>query len=375
MEPIRVLVVDDSIFMRRTISKLISSDQILVVDTACNGREAIDKIIEHNPDIVTLDIEMPIMNGLEALKEIMENHPLPVLMLSTLTSDGADATIEALSNGAIDFITKKAAFTEMNSIKDELIEKILSIGKNSSIKNQLRRKSQLINMKKNINKTDESDSGLSKKLIEKARQKSSQSTYKTSDNRPKNISIVTIGISTGGPVALNDLLSHLPGNIPVPILIAQHMPPYFTKSLAERLNNSSKLNVKEAENGDKAMPGWVYLAPGGKQMTINKRFLISIGDDPKDELYKPSVNVLLGSVAESFSSNSVGIIMTGMGHDGRESAKKVKSSGGFMIAQDLDSCVVPGMPKSIIDNHLADEIHSLSDMPEAIASLFGLQAI
>lgn len=375
MEPIRVLVVDDSIFMRRTISKLISSEQILVVDTACNGREAIEKIIEHNPDIVTLDIEMPIMNGLEALKEIMENHPLPVLMLSTLTSDGADATIDALSNGAIDFITKKAAFTEMNSIKDELIDKILSIGKNSSIKNQLRRKSQLLNMKKNINKSDESDSSLSKKLIEKARQKGSQSTFKTSDNRPKDISIITIGISTGGPVALNELLSHLPGNIPVPILIAQHMPPYFTKSLAERLNNSSKLNVKEAENGDKALPGWVYLAPGGRQMTINKRFLISIGDDPKDELYKPSVNVLLGSVADSFSSNSVGIIMTGMGHDGRESAKKVKSAGGFMIAQDIDSCVVPGMPKSIIDNHLADEIHSLHYMPEAIASLFGLQAI
>lgn len=375
MEPIRVLVVDDSIFMRRTISKLISSEQILVVDTACNGREAIEKIIEHNPDIVTLDIEMPIMNGLEALKEIMENHPLPVLMLSTLTSDGADATIDALSNGAIDFITKKAAFTEMNSIKDELIDKILSIGKNSSIKNQLRRKSQLLNMKKNINKSDESDSSLSKKLIEKARQKGSQSSFKTSDNRPKDISIITIGISTGGPVALNELLSHLPGNIPVPIVIAQHMPPYFTKSLAERLNNSSKLNVKEAENGDKALPGWVYLAPGGRQMTINKRFLISIGDDPKDELYKPSVNVLLGSVADSFSSNAVGIIMTGMGHDGRESAKKVKSAGGFMIAQDIDSCVVPGMPKSIIDNHLADEIHSLHDMPEAIASLFGLQAI
>lgn len=375
MEPIRVLVVDDSIFMRRTISKLISSEQILVVDTACNGREAIEKIIEHNPDIVTLDIEMPIMNGLEALKEIMENHPLPVLMLSTLTSDGADATVEALSNGAIDFITKKAAFTEMNSIKDELIDKILSIGKNSSIKNQLRRKSQLLNMKKNINKSDESDSSLSKKLIEKARQKGSQSSFKTSDNRPKDISIITIGISTGGPVALNELLSHLPGNIPVPIVIAQHMPPFFTKSLAERLNNSSKLNVKEAENGDKALPGWVYLAPGGRQMTINKRFLITIGDDPKDELYKPSVNVLLGSVAESFSSYSVGIIMTGMGHDGRESAKKVKSAGGFMIAQDIDSCVVPGMPKSIIDNHLADEIHSLHDMPEAIASLFGLQAI
>ena len=377
MNPIKVLVVDDSVFMRSTISKIITCDEIQVIDTASNGRDAVEKAARLNPDLITMDIEMPIMNGLEALKIIMETHPIPTLMVSTLTGEGAEATIEALSIGAIDFITKKPAFTEMHSMKDDLIDKILTIGRSNQIRNQLRRRSQLLQMKKAMKKDDIPESlakTMTQKLAEKAKQKPATIVLASDRPRPKakDIDIIAIGISTGGPVALYDLISHLPGNIPVPIIIAQHMPPYFTKTLAERLNASSALNVKEASDGDKLLPGWVYLAPGGKQMRVTRKNTLLINDDPIEELYKPSVNIMISSVADVYRSGGIGIIMTGMGHDGREGIRKLNQAGGYAISQDIESCVVPGMPRSIIDAQLANEIHSLGDMPNAICSLFGL---
>ena len=380
MQKLRVLVVDDSVFMRKTISKIIANDSIEVVDTAVNGKDAIQKIKEHSPDVVTLDIEMPIMNGLEALKVIMEDYPVPVIMVSTLTGEGADATLEAFSLGAVDFVTKKQAFTEMYTLQDELVSKIINVGNNKSLRNQLKHRGKVMSMRKQLvsdKPKDVNAFNIAEKLAERARQKAIKPNYTGIRKRPlsNEIDVVVIGISTGGPIALNELFSHIPQNIPVPILIAQHMPPYFTKSLADRLNGISPLTIKEAEDGEKLRNGYVYIAPGGKQMTVNKRKNIVISEEPKDELYKPSVNVLVNSITDVFGKRAVGIIMTGMGSDGRDSLRRLHNAGGYVVSQDIESCVVAGMTRSVIDAGIADEIHPLTDLAAVIAGLFGLNAI
>ncbi len=377
MEKIRVLIVDDSIFMRKTLSKIINSEKIEVIDTAANGEDAIEKIKALDPDVVTLDIEMPIMNGIEALRVIMAEHPLPVIMVSTLTSDGAEATIEAI--GAVDFVTKKSIHTEMYSLQDEIVDKILQVGNDKQLRQSMRRRALILQKRKELGETkdiSETDS-LATKLAEKARARRAITSTVSLGKRPRStdIQVLTIGISTGGPVALLELFKRLPGNIPVPILVVQHMPPYFTKSLATRLNGLSQLQIKEAEDGEKVMPGCVYFAPGGRQLTINKRHLLVVSDEPKDELYKPSVNVLVNSIVDVYGKHTVGVIMTGMGHDGRDSFRKLKYAGGYVISQDIDSCVVAGMPRSVIEAGLADEIYPLNDMAGAIASLFGLTTV
>ncbi|MEJ5244263.1 MAG: chemotaxis response regulator protein-glutamate methylesterase [Bacteroidota bacterium] len=385
MDKIKVIVVDDSVFMRKALTKIINSDDIEVIETAVNGKDAIEKIKEFQPDLVTLDIEMPIMNGIEALKVIMQECPVPVIMISTLTSEGADATIEALSNGAVDFVTKKTAFTEMNLLQDEILGKIRSVANNKALRNQLKRRSLILQKKNEFiqNVTAQSDRKVSashleiaKQLAERSKQRKASYIQKSNRKRPEanEIELIVIGISTGGPVALLELFKHLPGNIPVPILVAQHMPPYFTKSLADRLNGLSELNIKEAEDGETIKPGYVYFAPGGRQMTVNKKLNLCISDEPRNELFKPSVNVLMNSAIDVFGKSMVGIIMTGMGHDGRDALKRLHSIGGYVISQDVESCVVAGMPRSVIDAGIADEIHPLNDMPDAIASLFNLTA-
>lgn len=383
MEKIKVLVVDDSVFMRKALTKIINTDDIQVIETAVNGKDAIEKVKSLQPDIVTLDIEMPIMNGIDALKIIMQECPVPVIMISTLTSEGAEATIEALSNGAVDFVTKKPAFNEMHLLQDEILSKIRSVAANKTLRNQLKRKSLVIQKQKEYqaNKTEKTSTPshleIAKQLAERAKQKKAQYIQNTNRRRPMpdEIEVIVIGISTGGPIALLELFKHLPKNIPVPILVAQHMPPYFTKSLADRLNGLSELTIKEAEDGEKVQAGWVYFAPGGRQMTINKKFTLQISDEPKNELYKPSVNVLMNSAIDVYGKSMVGVIMTGMGNDGREALKRLHSIGGYVISQDIESCVVAGMPRSVIEAGIADEIHSLRDLPDAIASLFNLTAI
>lgn len=385
MDKIKVIVVDDSVFMRKALTKIINSDDIEVIETAVNGKDAIEKIKEFQPDLVTLDIEMPIMNGIEALKVIMQECPVPVIMISTLTSEGADATIEALSNGAVDFVTKKAAFTEMNLLQDEILGKIRSVANNKALRNQLKRRSLILQKKNEFiqnvttqteKKVSASHLEIAKQLAERSKQRKASYIQKSNRKRPEanEIELIVIGISTGGPVALLELFKHLPGNIPVPILVAQHMPPYFTKSLADRLNGLSELNIKEAEDGETIKPGNVYFAPGGRQMTVNKKLNLCISDEPRNELFKPSVNVLMNSAIDVFGKSMVGIIMTGMGHDGRDALKRLHSIGGYVISQDIDSCVVAGMPRSVIDAGIADEIHPLNDLPDAIASLFNLTA-
>ncbi|MGA2297106.1 MAG: chemotaxis response regulator protein-glutamate methylesterase [FCB group bacterium] len=374
MEPVRLLIVDDSIFMRQTLVKLLSCDDINVIDTAKNGKEGIEKIIKLEPDVVTLDIEMPIMNGLEALKEIMRIHPVPVIMVSTLTIEGAETTVEALSNGAIDFIAKKAAFGELIQIKDELISKILEIGRNSVLKNMLLRK-RLLTRKSIPNELEDSNRQgkayfIAKNFLNIGKSKANDYSIRR-NNRPGgyDIDIIGIGISTGGPNSLHEMIKELPANLKTPILIAQHMPPNFTKSLAVRLNSLTELTVKEAEENEKICPGTIYIAQGGRHMSVARNNRINISDLPPDLLYKPSVDVLMSSISDIFGRRAIGIIMTGMGHDGLEGIRKLSKTGGYIIAQEPDSCVISGMPKSIIDAGLADEIQPLNFMADTISGI------
>lgn len=360
---IKLLIVDDSIFMRQALSKIFSQPDIEIVGLARNGKEAVQMAAELTPDIITMDIEMPVMNGLEALREIMKTNPTPVLMVSTLTTEGADATLEALSLGAVDFITKKSNFTEMGSLKDELLSKVRNIAHNSEVKNRLIRRKLLQKLQETQQRqgplketTTISESHFYNEILQRPRP------------RREEIDVVGIGISTGGPAALQEVFSKLPEGLPFPILIVQHMPPLFTKSLANRLNSLSPVNVKEAENMDLLQDGWAFIAPGGMQMTVNKQGRIVISSEP-NTLFKPSADVMFKSIGEIFGSHTVGIIMTGMGNDGTEGLRFISEKGGYVIAQSPETCVVAGMPGSVINSKIANEVVPLKDIPQVIREL------
>ncbi len=368
---IKLLIVDDSIFMRQALSKIFSEPDIEIVGLARNGREAVQMASELSPDVITMDIEMPVMNGLEALKEIMKTNPIPVLMVSTLTLDGAEATLEALSLGAVDFVTKKSNFTEMGSLKDELLEKVRNVAKNSEVKNRLIRRRLL----QKLHETQKPHQKTTTIDVASQPETTAQSFEITKRKRPlpNDIDVVGIGISTGGPAALQEVFARLPESLPFPIVIVQHMPPLFTRSLANRLNSLSAINVKEAEHMELLQNGWAYVAPGGFQMAINKQGRIVISEEPRNMLFKPSADVMFKSIAEVFGSHTVGIIMTGMGNDGTDGLRLVSEKGGYVIAQSPETCVVAGMPGSVINAKLANEIVPLKDLPKVISELGGKQ--
>jgi two-component system chemotaxis response regulator CheB len=372
MSDIRVLVVDDSFFMRQAISKILQSAGIEVVGEARTGKEAVELVPKLKPTVVTMDIEMPVMTGIEALKEIMKTHPVPVLMVSTLTSEGADSTIEALSNGAVDFIPKKAGFKEMDSMKEILIDKVKSVGSNSSLSNHFIRKRLLNKMTGKPKEIQKQPESLDIRPTEKEGKY-----FIANKTRPSQyeVSVIGVGISTGGPPALQEFLRHIPGNLPVPMLIVQHMPAYFTKSLADRLDKASQLNVKEAADGDKLSPGTVYIGKGGMQMSVNSHKRILITEEPKGELFKPSVNVLINSLVSTYGKSVLGIMMTGMGNDGYEGFRKIDAQGGYIIAQDPDTCIVSGMASSVIDGKIANEVTTIGGIARSICKIFGLSYI
>lgn len=339
---IKVIVVDDSAFMRKSLSLMLESDpQIKVVATARDGFEAIEKIKMFKPDIVTLDVEMPRMDGLTALKIIMKECPVPVLMVSSLTIEGAEATFEALKLGAVDFIPKQLSYVSLDivKIKDELIQKVKSIATSKYIRRKI------------YGSQTEIPKEIKFKQI------------------AKRFELVAIGVSTGGPLALQEVLSKIPRDFPAGIVIAQHMPPNFTRLLAERLNSVSKIEVREAQTGDKVKPGLALIAQGGRNLIFENVFgekIVKIVDKP-NTLYKPSVDVMMESAAEVFGNRVLAVIMTGMGKDGLEGLKKVKEKGGYIIAQNEETCVVYGMPKAVVDIGLADSILPLEKIGEAIA--------
>ncbi len=369
MEKIRVLIADDSVFMRQALTKMLSSvPDIEVVDTARNGQDAVEKVKRLNPDLVTMDVEMPIMSGLEALRIIMDTIPLPVLMVSAVTSEGAQQTLDALALGAVDFITKRSAFgigNDSADFQEELIGKIRQIGGNTILRNRLLRRRRLAAEPHTRPNT----------LTHQHQMPQTKPAASISGRKrlPANhFSVAVIGISTGGPAALQNLIPKLPANLPVPLLIVQHMPPHFTKSLADRLNSSSHLAIVEAADGDILEPGKVYIAPGGFQMLVGKNNRIKISSEDFKVLYRPCVDVLLNSVVEVYGGRVLGVIMTGMGRDGSAELKRVHEKGGYIIAQDEASCVVYGMPKAVVEEGIADEIHPLDAIPNAIASCLGV---
>lgn len=329
-----------------------SDPEIKIVATARDGKEGIEKIKEFRPDVVTMDIEMPGMDGLSALKIIMNEMPLPVLMFSSLTTEGADATIEALNLGAVDFISKDLSYVSLNitNKRSELIAKVKSIGRNAALRLRL----------KNSRKKSLELPQLTKKTSSTAHQSRMVNTPSRRDFRA-----LVLGISTGGPFALLQMIPKLPESFPLGIAIVQHMPPRFTKSLAERINSFSALSVREAEENDILEPGFVFLAPGGKHMTFRKSggdIAIKISEQPAETLYRPSVDIMVSSAVETINAPLLGVIMTGMGKDGLEGMKKVKARGGYVAAQNEESCVVYGMPKAVVDEGIADAVVPLDEM-------------
>lgn len=408
MKPIRVLIVDDSAFVRKALSTMLQSEpDIEIVGLANNGKEAVEKVAELKPDIVTMDVEMPIMNGLEALRIIMEQNPTPVLMVSSITTEGAEATIDALSLGAVDFISKQSTLTIQQTMRDELVGKVKAITQSVGVKSRLSRPSLLggLGFRKSSSlvgspaKSDDSTERLSlQERIARRRQQSMQDggsdspTPAAPPSQPKQLhevrltgrkrpspghaKVVVLGVSTGGPLALHQVVPRLPKDFPVGMLIVQHMPAHFTKSLADRLNTLSHVTVREAQEGDVLEPGLVLIAPGGFHLKIAKdQRTIHVTPEPSETLHRPSVDITAESVVDAFGGHAVGVIMTGMGRDGSAGLKKLNAKGGYVIAQDEESCVVYGMPKAVVDEGIADEVQSLDHLADAIAAAVGVHAV
>ncbi len=362
MEPIKAVVVDDTIVYRKIVGDVLKSiPGIEVVGTANNGKIALSKIRSLKPDLITLDIEMPEVNGIEVLQELrtMENPPM-VVMLSTLTQQGSEMTIKALELGAIDFVAKP----EDGTMADNMVK----------VKAALDPIVKLIKRRKGGGPTYTSRGTVPppRTLVQKSVTPRTAVTRTPGAAwiRPKS-EIIGIGISTGGPNALTKMIPLLPANLKAPVLIVQHMPPMFTASLANSLNNKSALEVKEAEDGDVIQPGKVFIAPGGKQMKIvagadGLTRKIKITDDPPENSCRPSVDYLFRSIAQHYVGRSTGVIMTGMGSDGSKGLAQMKKNGSFVIAQDEESCTVFGMPKEPIETGIADVIAPLDRIADEI---------
>ena len=367
---IKVLVVDDSSFFRRRVSEIINEDPDLeVIGTANNGKEAVEQTALLKPDVITMDIEMPVLDGISAVKLIMQATPTPILMFSSLTHAGASATLDALDAGALDFLPKK--FEDIARDKEEatrlLQQKVKEIGR--------RRISRYVRpapASTLMSSASARASNLRQPDRSFAPSRASENKSTDTDIRAsgKKYQLVAIGTSTGGPVALQNILTQLPQNFPHPILLIQHMPAAFTPAFASRLNSLCKIEVKEAQNGDLLRPGVAYLAPGGKQMLVEGRGsgqkLRIYEDDNARVTYKPSVDITFASAAKSFGNSVLAIVLTGMGADGREGARMLKQAGSKIWAQDEKSCVVYGMPQAVANAGLSEASIALADVASRI---------
>jgi two-component system, chemotaxis family, protein-glutamate methylesterase/glutaminase len=336
MGQIKLLIVDDSLLMQRVLSDIFQSDsQLTVVGTARDGEEALIKIANLRPDIVTMDIEMPKMNGLTAVRRIMETQPTPVVMISALTQREAQLTLKALEYGAVDYVPKPSGQISLNmdSVRAELISKV----KTAAYAN-------LTSAKTGVTE----DVGAPSKISNK---------------------IISIAASTGGPPAVTKVLSALPADSP-PILIVQHMPKGVTKLFAEGLNERCKFTVKEAEEGDKVLPRQALVAPGGFHMVVTKDYRVHLTTDAPVNFVRPAADVLMLSLAEAYGARNVGVVLTGMGGDGARGLKAIKEQGGVTIAQDQKTSVVYGMPKVAYDTGCVDTVASLQRIPREIVKAY-----
>ncbi|BAC13534.1 methyl-accepting chemotaxis proteins (MCP)-glutamate methylesterase [Oceanobacillus iheyensis HTE831] len=347
MRKVRAIVIDDSAFMRKIISDILDNDpRIEVVAVARNGEDGLNKVIQLSPDVVTLDVHMPKMDGMQALQRIMNEHPVPVVMLSSVTKAGAEKTIQAISNGAVDFIMKPSGSISLDirNVEDEIRKKVILA------------------------------STVRVKSTQEASEEDFQSTRTVPTiNREKKYrrSIVSIGTSTGGPKALQKVLTELPKDIQAPIVIVQHMPPGFTKSLADRLNSICAISVKEAVHGEILQSGTAYIAPGGFHMQVENvgmSLAIALDKSPPLKGHRPSVNKLFSSLQHIKNYNKITCILTGMGNDGTDGLQQLRLNEGSTIslAESADTAIVYGMPKAAVNAGLIDYEMSLHEIPSLI---------
>ncbi|NOU50821.1 chemotaxis response regulator protein-glutamate methylesterase [Pseudoalteromonas sp. JBTF-M23] len=366
---VKVLVVDDSSFFRRRVSEILELDsEIKVIDFAVNGKEAVEKAASLRPDVITMDVEMPVLDGISAVKQIMASNPTPILMFSSLTREGASATLDALDAGALDFLPKK--FEDIARNSDEAIKslqaKVKEIGRR-----RLSRFTTSTTTGQPTRPSLGSSTGISQpdRTFQRTGVGSSSKAAKASG---KKYQLVAIGTSTGGPVALQTILTQLPANFPYPILLIQHMPAAFTPAFASRLNSLCKIRVKEAQQGDRLEPGVAYLAPGGQQMMVESRGTLKVFEDDSPRItYKPSVDVTFASAAKAYQGDVLAVVLTGMGADGRDGARMLKQAGATIWAQDEKTCVVYGMPQAVANAGLASEHLALPDVATRIAKEVG----
>jgi two-component system chemotaxis response regulator CheB len=365
--------------MRKVLSDLFKSQpDFEVVDIARNGVEAVEKVKQFSPDVVTLDVEMPLLDGLAALEQIMADKPTPVVMVSSLTKSGADATIKALSLGAVDFVAKSAgSISRIDEIEKDLLQKCraaagvsgirLRTGVGPTIKPAISSATIPVTVPSALKETQPT---VEKTMIsEKATPASAATVSKAAAISGVDDWIVAIGTSTGGPRALQEVLTRLPGNLPCPTLVVQHMPPGFTKSLAERLNSLCELTVKEAADNDKLVAGTVYIAPGDFHLTLRREgagTYVKLNKDPAIGGLRPAVDPMMVSVSETYGIKTVGVILTGMGHDGAKGMQAIKRSRGLTIAEDQSTAVVFGMPKAAIEAGVVDTILPLPQVADGI---------
>ena len=347
---IRVLIVDDSSFMRMAIRGVLSRDpDIEVVGAAVDGAEGVSRAALLKPDVITMDVEMPRMDGISAVRQIMATAPTRVIMVSTLTNQGAQATFEALDAGAVDYVPKNLSDSPgvQEQFRDELLKKVKEVANTS------------FNRKFSGSPATPPQADLP---IERVRPL----------QHIRKAGYLGIGASTGGPVAVQEVLAALPANFPIPVVVVIHMPKAFTAPYAERLNAKCKLQVKEAADGDMLKPGQVLLAPGGGHMTLARHGAgITVKISPPSayprHFYIPSVDLMMSSLAEAASGSMMGVILTGMGNDGMKGMQMVKSKGGATIVQDEVTCTVYGMPRACVEGGVADEVLPLSQIGTAIA--------
>ncbi|MBN1467524.1 MAG: chemotaxis response regulator protein-glutamate methylesterase [Fusobacteriaceae bacterium] len=356
---IKVMVVDDSVFMRKMITKMLEkASDIEIVAVAKNGKEAVDFNLKYSPDVITLDIEMPVMNGLEALEEIMKSKPTKVIMLSSLTVEGARETIKSLELGAFDFLSKpdgRSVSLNIEKVEEELLELVrtaASVNPKLLLKKPFKQET-----KPKLTAGPSFSEQMSKKIFSGGTEK-----------------IIAIGISTGGPKALQTIIPKIPKDINAGVLIVQHMPPKFTKSLAERLDELSELSIKEAEEGDIIERGKVYIAPGNFHMEvkvgIGGRKVLTLNQKEPSQGHRPSVDVMFDSVKANYkASEIISVIMTGMGKDGARAIKEIRNYGGKTIGESEKTCVVYGMPRVAAEIGGLDYVVDLEEIPNQIIKL------
>jgi len=355
---IRVLIVDDSRFICKRICEILEQESdFKVVGFALNGKQALEMAAQLEPDVITMDIEMPVMDGISAVKKIMAECPTAILMFSALTHRGAKSTLDALSAGAIDFLPKQL---------DEID------GNAERAKNILRRRVRMVALQaKRVKLKPVSLPVRANKNTQKIAPISVKPSRTVSTNNGKTELLVIVA-STGGPVAIQTVLTQFPDNCSFPIIIVQHMPQNFTKSFAERLNQLCDVNVKEAVNGDALQAGEVLLAPGGMQMElamISGKRVVKISEKQQGQIYSPCADITLSSIAKVFSANVLTVVLTGMGSDGMEGASDLKRKGFSVWAQDEASSTIYGMPKAIVDANLADRVYSLDEIADQFKKL------